>query len=307
MMDAANSNAGRTGRAARPAAGAGAGAGGTGLLPSVGAGALRGVIYLFLIAVAVTCLVPFYSMLITSTHANSDIARKLLIAPGAELVANYDRLMGTVNIWRGFANSLLIACTYTGINLYFAALAGYGFSRYDFKYKNGLFLFVLGTMMIPGQLGIIGFYRLMDFFHLLNTYWPLILPGISNAFGIFFLRQIAESSVPREVVESGRMDGCGELQIFHRLVVPLMAPGIATLAILTFIGKWNEFLTPMIILFENSLQPLPVMIASVKSQFASDFGAQYVGIVISVVPILIFFSFMSKRIISGVAAGSVKG
>jgi multiple sugar transport system permease protein len=246
-------------------------------------------------------------MIITSTHTNSDIARKLLLVPGSEFVNNYSRMMDTVNIWRGFVNSLLIAVTSTVLTLYFSALAGYGFSKYQFRGKNILFLIVLGTMMIPGQLGIIGFFKLMDIFHMLNTYWPIILPSISNAFGIFFMKQISDSTVPMEIIESGRIDGSGELNTFHRLVIPLLIPAIATLGIFSFIGKWNDFLTPMIILFDNELQPLTVMIASIKSQFSSDFGAQYVGIVISVVPILIFFSIASKKIISGVTAGALKG
>ncbi|MCT1398716.1 carbohydrate ABC transporter permease [Paenibacillus sp. p3-SID867] len=267
----------------------------------------RTVLYLFLLVIALTCLIPFYSMIMTSTHANSDIARRLLVVPGVQFLVNYERLIDTVHIWRGFANSIIISVVSTAIGLYFAALGGYGFAKYNFKHKNILFVAVLGTMMIPGQLGIIGFYKLMDTFNMLNTYWPLILPSISSAFGIFFLRQIADSSVPTEIMESGRIDGYGELRIFHRLVIPLMIPGIATLGILNFIGSWNEFLTPMIILFDNQLQTLPVMIASVKSQFTSDFGAQYVGVVISTIPILIVFSIMSKKVISEIAAGAVKG
>jgi multiple sugar transport system permease protein len=267
----------------------------------------RMALYLFLLVIALTCLIPFYSMIMTSTHANSDIARRLLVVPGDQFLVNYERLIDTVHIWRGFANSIFISVVSTAIGLYFAALGGYGFAKYNFKHKNILFVAVLGTMMIPGQLGIIGFYKLMDTFHMLNTYWPLILPSISSAFGIFFLRQIADSSVPTEIMESGRIDGYGELRIFHHLVIPLMIPGIATLGILNFIGSWNEFLTPMIILFDNQLQTLPVMIASVKSQFTSDFGAQYVGVVISTIPILIVFSIMSKKVISEIAAGAVKG
>ncbi|MFP5112884.1 carbohydrate ABC transporter permease [Bacillaceae bacterium C204] len=264
-------------------------------------------VYFFLLLVAITCLLPFYSMMVTSTHANSDIARKLLLLPGSEFIENYHRLMDTVPIWRGFANTLFITITSTALNLYFSALAGYGFSKFDYKGKNILFLAVLGTMMIPGQLGIIGFFKLMDSFHMLNTYWPLILPSISNAFGIFFMKQMCDSSIPTEILESGRIDGCGEIKIFHRLVLPLLMPAVATLGIFSFIGKWNDFLTPMIILFDNELQTLPVMIASVKSQFSTDFGAMYVGIVISVIPILIFFSIVSKKIISGVTAGALKG
>lgn len=268
---------------------------------------LKLIIYVVLVAIALTCLLPFYSMLITSTHTNSDIARKLLLVPGNQFMVNYQRLMDTVNIWRGLGNTLFITVTATIINVYFASLAGYGFSKYNFKYKGVLFMITLGTMMIPGQLGIIGFYKLMDVFHMLNTYYPLLLTSLYNAFGIFLVKQFADTSVPSEIIESGRIDGYGEMQIFHRIILPLMSPALATLAIFAFIGKWNDFLVPMIILFDGDLQTLPVMIASVKSQFSSDFGAQYVGIVISVVPILVFFSFMSKRIISGVAAGAVKG
>lgn len=264
-------------------------------------------VYFLLIAVAFTCLLPFYSMMVTSSHANSDIARKLLLVPGGEFIENYKRLIDTVPIWRGFANTVIITVTSTVLSLYFSALAGYGFSKYNFKYKNILFIAVLGTMMIPGQLGIIGFFKLMDSFQMLNTYWPLILPSISNAFGIFFMKQMCDSSIPTEILESGRIDGCGELKIFHRLVLPLLMPSLATLGIFSFIGKWNDFLTPMIVLFDNELQPLPVMIAMVKSQFSTDFGAMYVGIVISVIPILIFFSIVSKKIISGVTAGALKG
>jgi multiple sugar transport system permease protein len=264
-------------------------------------------VYFVLIAVAFTCLLPFYSMMITSTHTNSDIARKLLLIPGSEFMNNYNRLIDTVPVWRGFINTVFITVVSTVLNLYFSALAGYGFSKYNYKGKNILFLAVLGTMMIPGQLGIIGFFKLMDSFQMLNTYWPLILPSISNAFGIFFMKQMCDSSIPYEILESGRIDGCGELKIFHRLVLPLLMPAVATLGIFSFIGKWNDFLTPMIVLFDNELQPLPVMIAMVKSQFSTDFGAMYVGIVISVIPILIFFSLVSKKIISGVTAGALKG
>ncbi|CAI6080070.1 carbohydrate ABC transporter permease [Cohnella sp. JJ-181] len=267
----------------------------------------KAMLYLLLAAVTFICLVPFYSMLITSTHANSDIASKLLLWPGTELANNYDRLVGSVNIWRGFANTVFIAVTGTLLNVYFAALAGFGFSKYRFRYRGFLFLFVLGTMMIPGQLGIIGFYKVMSMLQLTDTYWPLLLQSLYNAFGIFLMRQFADASIPDEIIESGRIDGCGEFRIFHRIVLPLMGPAIATLAIFSFIGKWNDFLTPMIILFDNDKQTLPVMIASVKSAFSSDFGAQYVGIAISVIPLLVFFAFMSKQIISGVAAGAVKG
>lgn len=265
------------------------------------------ILYIFLVAVAVTCIIPFYSMIISSTHTNSNIATGLTFLPGKQFMANYQRLIDTVPIWRGFLNTIFLSVVRTTINLYFAALAGFGFAKYNFRGKNILFILVLATMMIPGQLGIIGFYQLVAKFNMLNTYWPLILPEVTNAFGIFFMRQMADANIPYELLESARMDGCGELRIFHRIALPMLIPALATLGIITFIGKWNEFLTAMITLFETNKQPIAVLIAGVKSQFSADFGAMYVGLTLSVVPVLIVFSIFSKQIMSSVTAGAIKG
>ncbi len=264
-------------------------------------------IYAGLITLAAVCLLPFYSMIISSTHENNDISTKLLLLPGDSFPENYRRLIGTINIWRGFLQSLLVALSSTVLALYFSALAGYGFAKYPFRGRQYMFAFVLGTMMIPGQLGIIGFFKLMGNFNMLNTYWPLILPSIANAFAIFFLRQVSDSSVPNELLDSARIDGASELQIFHRLALPLLTPSLATLGIFLFISKWNSFLEPLIIIFDNEKQTLPVMVAMTQGQFATDYGAQYVGIVIAVIPIVIFFALASRRVISGITAGALKG
>lgn len=267
----------------------------------------RGAIYAFLAILAIICLMPFYSMLIASTHTNTSIASRLLLLPSDRFMANYNLLISIVNIWWGFLHSLYITVTSVTLALYFSALAAYGFSKYPFRGRNILFAFVLATMMIPSQLGIIGFFKFMGTLDLLNTYWPLILPSMANAFGIFFLRQICDSSIPEELLEAARLDGAGELAIFHRIVLPLLGPSIAALAIFLFISKWNSFLEPLIIIFDNEKQTLPVMIALTKGQFRTDYGAQYVGIAVSVVPILIVFSLASRRIISGVTVGALKG
>ena len=263
-------------------------------------------IWIMIILTAIICLTPFYSMIISSTHSNSEIARKLLLTPGTRLMDNYQRLIDVVPIWRGFFNSVFIAVISTILGLYFSALGGYGFSKYQFRGNGILFAAVLSTMMVPGQLGIVGFFRLMNEVGLINTYWPIILPSISNAFALFFFKQVADSSVPQEIIDSARIDGSTEIQTFHRIGLPLMGPSVATLGIFLFIEKWNEFLQPMILLFDNHLQTLPVMIASVRSQFNIDYGAQYIGIVISVVPIILVFALFSKQIIGNVMAGAIK-
>jgi len=264
-------------------------------------------IYALLVVVAAVCLLPFYSMMVAATYDSNAIASRLLLLPGGALADNYTRLIGIINIWWGFLHSLFIAVASTSLSLYFSALAGFGFSKYPFKGKGPLFAFVLVTMMIPGQLGIIGFFNLMSTMGLLNTYWPLIVPSIANAFGIFFFKQICDAALPTELLEAARIDGAGELRIFHWLALPLLMPSLATLGIFTFIGSWNSFLTPLIIIFDNEKQTLPVMVAMTQGQFSTDYGAQYVGVLISVVPILIVFSLASRRIISGVTVGALKG
>lgn len=266
----------------------------------------RAVLYALLILLALVCVLPFYSMIVASSHTNTNIATELLLLPGDAFRANYDRLLDTVFIWRGFWNSIVVAGSATVLSLYFSALAGYGFSKFAFRGRRLLFGFVIGTMMIPGQLGIVGFFKLVSSFHLLNSYWPLILPAIAYGFGIFFLKQICDSSVPNELLEAGRIDGASEIRIFHQLAMPILMPSIATLGIFVFISKWNSFLEPLIIIFDNEKQTLPVMIATTKGQFATDYGAQYVGIALSVVPILIVFSLASRRIIDGVTTGMLK-
>jgi multiple sugar transport system permease protein len=267
----------------------------------------RAAVYGFLILVAFVCLLPFYSMLVSATHTNTDIARKLLLLPGDQFLENYNRLVSRVPIWRGFLNSVFVTTTSVALLLYFSALVAFGFSKYRFKGSQVLFLIVLGTLMIPGQLGIIGFFKLMGTFGMLNTYWPLILPSIANAFGVFFMKQMCDATIPDEVMDAARIDGCGELRLFHRIALPMLVPALATLGIFSVVSRWNDFLMPLIIIFDNEKQLLPVMIAYTKGQFSTDFGAQYVGILLSVIPILVVFSIASKKIMSGITAGSLKG
>jgi len=267
----------------------------------------RGALYALLLALAAICVLPFYSMLLDATHTNTTIATQLPLLPGGAFLDNYQRLIGVINIWQDFLHSLIIATSSTALALYFSALAGFGFSKYAFKGRGALFVFVLTTMMIPGQLGIIGFFKLMSSFHLLNTYWPLIVPSIGNAFAIFFLKQICDASVPGELLEAGRIDGAGEVRIFHHLVLPLLAPALATLGVFLFIGAWNSFLEPLIIIFDNAKQTLPVMVTMTQGQFSTDYGAQYVGVLLSVAPILLAFSIASRYIISGITVGALTG
>lgn len=265
--------------------------------------------YLILWSIMLACFFPFYSMLMGSTHDNLAITTELTLTPGDKFVENYNRMVQNKNIWRGFANSMFLAILNTALCLYFSAMTGYAFAKFRFPGHNALFLFIMVVMMLPGQLGVIGFFRLISDMHLLNSYLPLIIPAISNCFAVFFFKQYLESGMPNEMIEASLIDGCSELGIFHKIILPCMGAALVTQGVMSFIGNWNSYLNPLIILTEGKKMTLPVLLASIKSGAGSaDYGAQYVGILISVLPLLIIFSFANKVIMEKISIGSsVKG
>lgn len=269
----------------------------------------HGACYFVLLAVAVACFFPFYAMLMGSTHDNLAITTTLTLTPGDRFVENYNRMMQNKDIWRGFLNSLWLAVVNTGLCLYFSALTGYAFAKFDFKGRNALFGFIMVVMMLPGQLGVIGFFRLISDMKLLNSYIPLIIPAVSNCFAVFFFKQYIESGLPNEMIEAALIDGCSEVKIYHRIVLPCVGAALVTQGVMSFIGNWNSYLNPLIILTESKKMTLPVLLASIKSGGGSaDYGAQYVGILISVAPLLIIFTFANKVIMEKIAIGAaVKG
>lgn len=264
-------------------------------------------IYLFLIALAVLCVIPFYLMLIYSTHNNASIASSFTFLPGTFLLDNYVNMASKINIWRGFANSFFIAGSSTVLSLYIGALTAYGFAKFHFKGRTGLFLFLLATMMVPGQLALIGVYRLFSTLGLLDSYAAIILPAAANAFNVFFIKQFMESSIPDEIIESSRVDGASEFRTFNQIVLPILGPAISALGIFTFIGSWNNFLTPLVLFFSLDKYPLPVLVALVQGYYGMDYGLLYLGVAISILPIIVVFAVFSKQIIGSVALGAVKG
>ncbi|MCP1184172.1 MULTISPECIES: carbohydrate ABC transporter permease [Paenibacillus] len=265
------------------------------------------IIYLLLIGLAVLCIIPFYLMLIYSTHNNATIASTFTFLPGSFLVDNYMNMVSKINIWRGFANSIFIAGSSTVLSLYIGALTAYGFAKFKFKGRNWLFLFLLATMMVPGQLALIGVYRLFSMLGLLDSYAAIILPAAANAFNVFFIKQFMESSIPDEIIESARVDSAGEFRTFNQIVLPILGPAISALGIFTFIGSWNNFLTPLVLFFSLDKYPLPVLVALVQGYYGMDYGLLYLGVAISILPIIVVFSVFSKQIIGSVALGAVKG
>ena len=266
------------------------------------------IIYIFLVALSITCLLPFLLMIVNATRSGVEIARSFTLIPGTHLKENWEALFDYVNLFRGFANSLIVAIPCTLLTAYFSAITAYAMAVYKFKGNGWLFKIIVVFMMIPSQLSLIGFYNLCQKLHMIDSYLPLILPSIAAPGIVFFLRQYVQSTLSKALLEAARIDGASEIHIFHRIVLPIMAPGIATMSIGTFIGNWNNYLVPLILLNTPDKMTLPVMISTLNAatDLQKNQGAIYLGVAISVVPILIVFCFCSKYIISSIAAGGVK-
>lgn len=268
----------------------------------------RAIIYICLIALAALCFFPFLLMIVNATRSGVEITHSFTLIPSSHLKENWIALFDYVNLFRGFWNSLVVAIPATILTAYFSSITAYAMAVYRFKGCGWLFKIIVVFMMIPGQLSLIGFYNLCQKLHMVDSYLPLILPAIASTGTVFFLRQYVQATLSKALLEAARIDGAGELHIFHKIVLPIMAPGIATMAIGGFIGNWNNYLVPLILLNTPDKMTLPVMITTLNAatDLQKNQGAIYLGVAISVVPILIVFCFCSKYIISSISAGSVK-
>ena len=269
---------------------------------------IKTILYLALILLAALCLIPFWMMLVNATRSGNEIMTGFSLLPGSSLMENWALVTSNLDIFKGMLNSLLIAVGSTVLVSYFSALTAYALACYDFKGNKLLFTVMLIFMMVPAQLGLLGFYDLCNMLGLVDSYLPLIVPAIASPGTVFFLRQYILSVLPKALLEAPRIDGAGELRIFHSIVLPIMAPGIATMAIGAFIGSWNNYLLPLVLINNQDMFTLPMMIASLNSvkDISSNIGATYLAIAMSVVPIIIVFCFCSRYIISSISAGSVK-
>lgn len=268
----------------------------------------KSLVYLFLILLAVLCFTPFWLMLVNATRSGNEIMTTFSLIPGASLATNWTVVSENMDLGRGFLNSLFLAVCNTALVSYFSALTAYGLAYYKFPGAKAIFTVMLVFMMVPSQLSLLGFYNLCNQLGMIDTYWPLILPSIASPATVFFLRQYILSVMPKALLEAPRIDGASEFVIFHKIALPIMAPGIATMAIGAFIGSWNSYLIPMLLINTPSKSTLPVMVAGLAAvrDITTNLGATYLVVAISVVPIMIAFCFFSKYIISGISAGSVK-
>ena len=256
---------------------------------------------------ALVMLAPFYFMFVFATHSRTEIFS--LPPPlffGDDFMANLKILTERVPFWRSLGWSLYVALASTALTLLFCSMGGYAFALFDFKYKNALFGLVMGTMLLPSFMNMIPTFMIMDTLGWIDQPRALYIPGAASAFGIFLMRQFVTSSIPKELVEAARMDGCGELGIYWRIVLPLLKPAMGTLGLITFIASWNNFIGPLIVMRSPEMYTLPLALRSLQSPVNTEWGALMTGSAIATIPLLVLFAISSRQLISGLTAGAVK-
>ncbi len=268
----------------------------------------RLIAYVIVAIGAVLMLGPFYFMFVFATHTNREI---LSMPPplwfGSAFLDNLDQLLRSLpHFWKNVGWSVYVALMSTVLNLFFCSLAGFAFAMYDFKWREGLFAMVMATMLLPSFVGMIPTALTMSWLEWMNQPRALYVPGAVGALGIFMMRQYIESAIPRELIDAARIDGCGEFAIYWRVVLPLIGPAMGTLGLITFIGSWNNFIGPLIVIRDMEMYTVPLALRSLQGTGQIPWGAISAGSAIAVLPLLVLFMLASRRLIEGLTAGAVK-
>lgn len=280
------------------------------LKKGLGIHARRFIAYVVLILVTFACLFWFYVLFINATRSNGELQAGFTPLPSTHLLENWTNLLhGTLPVWQGMINSLIVSVLSAALCTYFSTMTAYAIHAYDFKLKKYIYAFILAVMMIPTQVTALGFIQLMRKMHLMNSFIPLIIPAIAAPAVFFYMKQYMESTLPLELLEAARIDGAGEFRTFNQIALPLMKPAIAVQAIFSFVGSWNNYFTPALILTDDNKKTLPILIATLRSAdyLKFDMGQVYMMITFSILPVIIVYLILSKNIVSGLAVGAVKG
>ncbi len=268
-------------------------------------------VYIVLAILTFLCLFFFYLLLVNATRSKGELAEGFTLIPSTNFVNNLRNAWNdqSINIPRGMLNSLIVAFSSAILTTYFSALTAYGIHCYEFKFKKAAFAFILAVMMIPSQISAVGFVKMCNTLGLTNNYIPLIVPSIAAPVVFFYMKQYMESILPLEIVEASRVDGASEFYTFNKIVLPIMGPAIAVQMIFSFVQSWNNFFIPGMILDKAELKTVPIMIAALRSaDYAKfDMGKVYMLILLSILPVIVVYLFLSKFIIKGISEGSVKG
>lgn len=276
----------------------------------MGIHARRALAYIVLVLISFLCLIWFYILFINATRAHSELTKGFTVIPSTFLAKNWKTLVtGTLPIWRGLANSLIVAGLTAALSTYFSTVTAYAIHVYRFPGRKFIQSFILAIMMIPTQVTALGFVNFMRKLKLMDTFIPLIVPAIAAPAVFFYMKQYLTGALPLSIVEASRIDGASEFRTFNEIVLPIVKPAIAVQAIFSFVTSWNNYFQPALILQTDTKKTLPILIAQLRAAdwLKFDMGQVYVMILFSIAPVIVVYLFLSKYIVEGIALGSVKG
>lgn len=266
--------------------------------------------HIVLIILAFMCLFFFYILIINSTRSHADLQKGFSALPGNAFLDNFKNVAnnGTFPMLKGIINSLMVSSCSAAICTYFSALTAYGLYAYNFKLKKAAFTFIMAILVMPTQVTAMGFLRLITNMGMYDSLLPLIIPSIASPAVFYFMYSYLQSSLPLSLVEAARIDGSGEFMTFNRIVLPIMKPAVAVQAIFTFVGSWNNYFVPALVIQSKDKMTVPILIATLRGAdyMNFDMGKIYMMIMVAIVPIIIIYLLLSKYIISGVTLGGVK-
>lgn len=266
--------------------------------------------YTLLSILSFMCLFFFYILIVNSTRTHADLQKGFSPLPGSAFLTNLKKVAndGTFPMFRGILNSLIVSASSAAICIYFSALTAYGLYVYDFKLKKAAFTFIMAILVMPTQVTAMGFLRLITNIGMYDSVLPLIIPSIASPAVFYFMYSYLQSSLPISLVEAARIDGSGEIRTFNSIVLPIMKPAMAVQAIFTFVGAWNNYFVPALVIQSKDKMTVPILIATLRGAdyMSFDMGKIYMMILVAIVPIILVYLLLSKYIIAGVALGGVK-
>ena len=266
--------------------------------------------YLVLIVLSFLCLFFFYILLVNATRSHADLQKGFSWLPGNYFFENLKNVAndGSFPMFKVIFNSLVVSTCSAALCTYFSAMTAYGLYAYQFKLKKVAFTFIMAILVMPTQVTAMGFLRLMTNIGLYDSLLPLIIPSIASPAVFYFMYSYLESSLPLSLVEAARIDGCGEFVTFNRIVLPIMKPAVAVQAIFTFVGSWNNYFVPALIIQSKDKMTVPILIATLRGAdyMNFDMGKIYMMITVAIVPIIVVYLLLSKYIIAGITLGGVK-
>jgi cellobiose transport system permease protein len=263
--------------------------------------------HLALLCGVVISIFPFYWLIVMATNTTSAIySYPPTLTFGTQLVTNITHVMASIDFFGSFVNTFIVAVCTMVLVLFFDSLAGFTFAKFEFPGKKALFLVLLATFMVPAQLSVVPLFVMMAHLKWVGGLQALIIPGAANAFGIFWMRQYADGAIHPELLDAGRMDGCGHFRLYWNVGLPILRPALAFLGIFTFIYAWNDYLWPLIVLVNPRRLTLQVALSQLNGVYSTDYGMVMAGTLLATLPLIIIFLVGSRQFIGDIAAGAIK-